>query len=144
MSFQRILIALDGSATAAHAGEVGVGLAKALGVELALVHAVDPALGLVAESGASASDLISLAEQDGRALLAAFPRRAGLPSPPYEFVEVGKPADVILKVAAEWKADIVVVGSHGRGGVRRLVLGSVAEGVMRRSRCPVLVVRAEE
>jgi nucleotide-binding universal stress UspA family protein len=59
-------------------------------------------------------------------------------------MDVGKPADVILKVGAEWKADMIVIASHGRGGMRRLVLGSVAEAVMRRSDCPVLVVRAKE
>ena len=99
---------------------------------IALVHAIDPGLGFAPESGIAASDLVSLAEQEGRALLAAFPRRARLTTAPYEFMEVGKPADVILEVAAEWKADMIVIASHGRGGMRRLVLGSVAEAVMRR------------
>jgi universal stress protein A len=144
MQFQRILIALDGSAAAAHAGEVGGELARSLTAEIALVHAIDPALGFAPESGVAAADLISLAEQEGRALLAAFPPRARLAVPPYQFMDVGKPAEVILRVAAEWKADMIVIASHGRGGMRRLVLGSVAEAVMRRSDCPVLVVRAKE
>jgi len=55
--------------------------------------------------------------------------------------EVGRPAATIVEVAEEVDADHVVVGSHGRQGVSRLVLGSVAEAVVRRSPVPVTVVR---
>jgi nucleotide-binding universal stress UspA family protein len=54
---------------------------------------------------------------------------------------VGSPAKEILREAAEWEADVVVIGTHGRTGVKRLVLGSVAEAVVRRCPCPVLTVR---
>lgn len=47
-----------------------------------------------------------------------------------------------VNAAKEWPADLIVIGSHGRGGVKRALLGSVAEGVMRHAPCPVLVVRA--
>lgn len=59
-------------------------------------------------------------------------------------VRVGAPADEIAQLAADLDADIVVVGTHGRRGVRRLLLGSVAEGTMRLSHCPVLVVRPKD
>lgn len=142
MPIKRILIGLDGSAAAAHASEVGLELAEAIGGEVALVYAVDPGSGFQPESGIPASDLIAAALQEAREMLAAFRSRARLQEVPFEFVEIGNPVDVILKVAAEWRADMIVVASHGRGGMRRLVLGSVAEGVMRRSHCPVLVIRA--
>jgi len=45
--------------------------------------------------------------------------------------------------AKDWPADLIVIGSHGRSGMRRALLGSVAEGVMRNATCPVLVVRAQ-
>ena len=141
MPFNRILIALDGSAAAAHAGEVGMELAGSLGAEVALAHAVDPGLGFAPESGVPAASLISQAEQDGKALLAAFQTRRRSSSPRFEFVQVGKPVDVILETAAAWEASMIVLATHGRGGMQRLLLGSVAEGVMRRSTCPVLVVR---
>lgn len=140
MGFQRILIAVDESPAAAHAADVGADLARALNAEVALVHAVEP---LVApESGVSAAELIDASERDGRALLAAVRSRGGIGEAAFTFVQVGKPVPVITKAASDWKADMIVIASHGRGGVSRLVLGSVAEGVMRHSICPVLVVRA--
>ena len=48
----------------------------------------------------------------------------------------------ILQAASEWGADLIVIGSHGRDGLTRALLGSVAEGVMRQAPCPVLVVKA--
>jgi nucleotide-binding universal stress UspA family protein len=56
-------------------------------------------------------------------------------------VEQGDPAIEILRVAAKEKADLIVMGTHGRGGVLRMLMGSVAEQVMRKAPCPVMVVR---
>jgi nucleotide-binding universal stress UspA family protein len=143
MSFQRIIIAVDGSAFAAHAADVGFELARSLGAETALVYVVDPSVVVAPEGGYPAGELIALAEQDGQRLLAGFSQRASVQPPPLEFIQVGKPATEIVKAAQEWPADLIVIGSHGRGGVQRLLLGSVAEGVMRHAKCPVLVVRSE-
>lgn len=52
----------------------------------------------------------------------------------------GAAATLLVEVASDSKADLLVVGSHGRGPVKRLFLGSVSEGVLRHARCPVLVV----
>jgi nucleotide-binding universal stress UspA family protein len=57
------------------------------------------------------------------------------------FVRVGKPADEILACAAEHGADIIVMGTHGRTGIRHLLAGSVAERVVRASAVPVLTTR---
>lgn len=56
-------------------------------------------------------------------------------------IEVGRPAHTIVDVAANEDFDQIVVGSHGRSGFQRMVLGSVAEGVMRKAEMPVTVVR---
>lgn len=56
-------------------------------------------------------------------------------------IEVGSPARVIVDYAEEKDADLIVMGSHGRSGVSRILLGSVAETVVRRAPCPVTVVR---
>jgi nucleotide-binding universal stress UspA family protein len=143
MSFQRILIAVDGSPIATHAADVGIELARSLGGEVALIHIVDPAQHWAPESGVPAAELLKRAEQDARRLLAEFGPRATLQAPPLEFVQVGKPAAEIVKAARDWPADIIVIGSHGRAGLGRLLLGSVAEGVVRHASCPVLVVRAQ-
>jgi len=144
MRLRRILIAVDGSPLAAHAADVGIELARSLGGEVALIHVVDPAQNWAPESGVPAAELINLAEQDGKRLLAEFSPRATLQAPPLEFVQVGKPATEIVKAAKVWPADIIVIASHGRGGVSRVLLGSVAEGVMRHASCPALVVRAQK
>jgi nucleotide-binding universal stress UspA family protein len=61
-----------------------------------------------------------------------------------ELVEVGDAADVICRVADRLRVDVVIVGSHGRTGLGRLLLGSVSEHVVRHAPCPVLVVRARQ
>lgn len=145
MSFRKILVAVDESAFAARAADVGFELARSLGAEVAIIHVVDPAVDAYApEGGIPLSQLVTLAQQDGRRLLGAFAQRAALQPAPHEFIHVGKVATEIVKAANDWPADLIVIGSHGRGGIDRLLLGSVAEAVMRHAACPVLVVRAEE
>jgi nucleotide-binding universal stress UspA family protein len=56
-------------------------------------------------------------------------------------LETGDPVEVILRTAAKLPADLIVLGSHGRTGLARLLLGSVAEQVVRKATCPVLVVK---
>jgi universal stress protein A len=145
MSFRKILIAVDPSAFAARAADVGFDLARSLGAEVALIHVVDPSLDAYApEGGIPVNELVALAQQDSKRLLAAFSQRAALQPAPLEFTHIGKTATEIVKAASEWPADLIVVGSHGRGGVERLLLGSVAESVTRHATCPVLVVRGDE
>lgn len=141
MSFKRILIAVDESPTAARAAEVGVELARSLGAEVAFVCVVDPGEVVTADTGVPAAELIALAERDGRGLLRQFRERASPAVTALEFVAVGKPAAEIVKTAREWPADLIVTGSHGRHGLGRVLLGSVAEGAIRHAPCSVLVVR---
>jgi hypothetical protein len=56
---------------------------------------------------------------------------------------VGKPAEAIVRVAREAGVDLIVMGTHGRTGLRHLLLGSVAEAVIRQVRCPVTTVRSK-
>ena len=143
MGFQRVLVAVDEAPVAAHAAEVGIELASALGAALAFVHVVDPAGAAPPDSGIPAAELIAQAERDGKRLVAALRPRVPAGPTPLEFVSVGAAATEIVKAATGWNADLVVVGSHGRTGVSRALLGSVAEAVVRHAPCPVLVVRAK-
>jgi nucleotide-binding universal stress UspA family protein len=59
-------------------------------------------------------------------------------------VEVGDIRESIIDSAAEWRADLIVVGSHGRGGIQRFLLGSVAEFVARHAKCSVEIVRTRQ
>jgi nucleotide-binding universal stress UspA family protein len=64
--------------------------------------------------------------------------------PVHEVIEEGEAAAAIVKEAEDRGADVIVVGSHGRTGVKRLFLGSVSERVVRHAHCPVLVIHSEE
>lgn len=142
MTFKRVLISVDDSPIAAHAADVGFELARAVQGEVALITVVDPLRNAEPESGVPAADLIALAQKDCRRLLADLGARSTIQPPPLAFVPVGKPGAEIVKAAEEWPADVIVIGSHGRGAVSRLVVGSVAETVMRHAPCPVLIVRS--
>jgi len=127
MSFGRILIAVDSEPIAAHAADIGVELARSLGAEVALIHVIDSRPAYAAETGISPNALIAQAQQDGKRLLAGFRQRLCLQPSALEFMQAGAPAAEIAKAAREWPADLIVIGSHGRGGLQRALLGSVAE-----------------
>ena len=59
-------------------------------------------------------------------------------------VEIGNPADVILEKSGELDVNLKIMGSHGKTGLSRFIMGSVAETVVRKANCPVLIVKAEE
>ena len=140
MSIRKILIAVDEQPVSVRAAEVGSELALALGGEVALIHVYDP--GYAGDTGISPAELAARAEQESKKLLAGFRERLSLPPSTLEFVQTGSPAATVVSAAKDWPADLIVVASHGRSGVRRVLLGSVAEGIMRNAPCPVLVVRA--
>jgi universal stress protein A len=139
MSIHRILTALDDSAIAAHAVEIGTELATTLTAKAALVYVVDPRRALQQGSGIPAAELLATLRREGQAFLATAAQRTGLP-PAWQFLREGKPADEILAAAREWEADLIVIGTHGRSGVSRILLGSTAESVVRDAACPVLVI----
>ena len=142
MGFRRIFIAVDSEPIAARAADTGIELAKALGAEVALIHVVDTSVALGGDTGIPPNVLIAEAEREGKKLVAGFRERLSLPASTLQFVQSGSPPGEIVKAATEWAADLIVIGSHGRAGLRRALVGSVAEGVMRHAPCPVLVTRA--
>jgi nucleotide-binding universal stress UspA family protein len=131
MSIRRILIAVDDQPVSVRAAEFGSELGRSLGGEIALINVNDPA----AEYGR--------AEQESKRLLNGFRDRLSLPPSTPEFVQSGIPGPTIVQKAKEWPADLIVIASHGRSGVPRALLGSVAEEVIRNAPCPVLVVRPQ-
>lgn len=136
----RILIAVNNESVAVHAADVGIELARSLKAELAFVYVTSEPSEI---GGVSAAETIMIAKEDGQALIAAVRQRAPELAA-MEFMPVGRAAVEIVKAAKEWPANLIVIGSHGRGGIKRAVLGSVAESVMRHAPCPVMVIKAEE
>lgn len=136
-----ILVPIDFSACATHALDYACELAGKLGAKVQLVHAIPvtlPELGITLTQ-AMIEDLQRanvLALED-----VAKPRRTNVELAP-SIVKLGDPRDVILETAEAQHADLIVIGTHGRRGLSRLVLGSVAENVIRRATCPVLAVRS--
>ena len=139
---KRILLATDGSGCAETAGSVAVDLANRSGAELDVVHAYEfvPAR----EYAGVALRLRSPAEfaKQGQRVLDEQVDRIGQMGGEVADARlcVGSPADQILCRAEASDADLIVVGRRGIGGVKRLLMGSVSEGVVHRARCPVLVV----
>lgn len=142
MTISRILIALDKEPSAAHAVDVGIDLAEALKAETALIHVAEPPVSYDTASGVPTSELMRLAREEGQKLLDATRQRRSLPPSVREFLVGGDPATEIVEAAKKWSAGMIVVGSHGRSGLSRVMLGSVAEAVTRHAPCPVLIVRA--
>jgi universal stress protein A len=138
-----ILVPTDFSAHAERALDYACELAAKLGATVHLVHAVaaPPAPLQVALT----KDMISNLVMEHREALEklAEPRRANVQLGPGT-VEVGDPRDTIVATAQSLRADLIVMGTHGRRGLSRVMMGSVAEDVMRHAPCPVLTVRAKQ
>ncbi len=140
----KILHPTDFSDCAAEAQEEASRLARVLGAELVLLH-VSVEAPLYAEGLIGVKDVRKVyeaqrkwAEETLEARAAAL-RDTGVTS--RALVRVGVPAEEIAKVAGEEGVDMIVMGTHGRGGLSRFFLGSVADRVIRAARCPVLTVR---
>lgn len=141
-----ILHATDFSEGADRAFAVALALARSRSADLALLHVLGPMFTLTEDLAAPSSlERIRAARQQwAEAELerrVAEAARAGVRA--RGLIRVGEPYAEILHAATDEKADLVVLGTAGRGAVGRLLLGSVADRVLRRARCPVVTVREE-
>jgi nucleotide-binding universal stress UspA family protein len=144
--YEKILVAVDGSPTSLRGLDEAIKVAKAMRGRLMLVHVVNE-LVIQAEYVPTVYYeplLLSLRDAGVKVLEQAMgvARRAGV-SCEQQLLETlgGRAADEIVKQAKEWSADLIVLGTHGRRGLKRLAMGSDAELVLRQSPVPVLMVR---
>jgi nucleotide-binding universal stress UspA family protein len=147
MSFNRILIAIDGSAPSIDAARAGFDLAAALSAKVTTIYGIDPPVPYSSGTsgiGIAPDELLQVASRDHEQVVMSVRRAMHVPEGTTNLVRVGHPVDVILQAATDWPADLIVIGSHGRSGLGRVLLGSVAESVVRQAPCPVLVVRKED
>ena len=135
-----ILVPIDFSENAEQALEYACAFAGKLGSTVRLIHAFSkPPSGLqVALSEGILENLVKEHRDELEKLAAS---RAGQVSFGEPVVEVGDPRDTILDTVKAVGADLIVRGTHGRRGLTRVMMGSVAEDVIRNAPCPVLVVR---
>jgi len=145
--FKRIMVASDLLTVSRGAFNTAIEFAKSRGAELVLVHVIAPISPLVPEQFIQPG-ILEIIELDARkwaekqlARLAAAAGKSGVR------VKVlllsGEPADQIIRAARTQRADLIVVGTHGRRGFSQVMLGSVAERVLRTARCPVVTVRSQ-
>ncbi|MGN6254489.1 MAG: universal stress protein [Solirubrobacterales bacterium] len=144
--FKRIVVGTDGSGTAAEAVRQAIDLAKLSGAQLSIVSAYQPVSGRrvkdeQAEAPADVQYEIGPREDVNLVLdaAAADAKREGIEVTTHP-VEAD-PADAILNVAEETKADLIVVGNKGMTGARRYLLGSVPNNVSHHAPCSVIIVR---
>lgn len=137
---RRLLLATDLSGASEAATAEALELAKSLSAELLIVSVIDTDTRRAAEPRVLRLDQRRSARETAAQALVMRGRDLGLRVT--FLVWDGEPGPAIVAAAASEQADMVIVGSHGRGTVGRLVLGSVSEHVVRHAPCPVLVVRA--
>jgi nucleotide-binding universal stress UspA family protein len=148
-AYSRILGAVDGSAASSKGLREAIRLARVERARLFIVHVVDEFQAFTAMDGmaaASAVDLVPWLREEGKRVLAravgvALKQKVKATGILREMIG-GPAAGPIVREARKARADLIVLGTHGRRGVRRLVLGSDAEQVVRTASVPVLLVRS--
>lgn len=125
---KRILLATDGSEHSAAAGEVALGVARQCGLPVTVVSATTRSHSEERKAEAKAS-----VDRKVAAMRAAGIQSTGV-------IAEGRPDDVVIETTAKEDADLIVVGSRGRTGLMRLVLGSISERILGQAQCPVMVV----
>jgi universal stress protein A len=147
MIWKTILVPHDFSSSANHACAVARDEAKTHGARVILVHVIDLPYQMAPESSMIATateEPVSMKEYASRGAekhlddIAARLAKDGIQ--PTKFIRFGRPHDEITKLAEEAKCDLIIMGTHGRTGLAHLLVGSVAERVVRTSKVPVLTV----
>lgn len=148
--YQRILVPVDGSPTSNAGLDEAIRLAKLTGARLRLLHVVDQLpFALAADAyGGMTAQVVELLKESGRKILDEAHRRtasAGVDVDERLYESFDEPlCERVLEQVQSWKADLIVLGTHGRRGVRRMLLGSDAELIVRSSTVPVLLIRGAE
>mgnify|MGYP000338950379 CR=1 FL=1 len=147
--FKRILVAVDGSDTAQQALQEAIKLAQELQAKLRIVHAVDVVnlnLGAEFPNPMEISDALSKSGLEILRKAQAVAQQAGIAAET-RLIEIDtlghRIPEMIAADAEAWPADLIVICTHGRRGLSHLLLGSVAEGVVRVATKPVLLIRGK-
>jgi nucleotide-binding universal stress UspA family protein len=146
--YQRILVPIDGSPTSDRGLDEAIALARVTGGSIRLVNILDDLVFTTGfETGATYTRTVLPAlRQHSERILAAGRQRVTAASVAVDALTIEcfarRPCDVIVEAAVQWPADVIVIGTHGRRGVNRMMLGSDAEQVVRMAPVPVLLVRS--
>ena len=147
--YRRIFVPVDGSAVSKLARDHAIALAQAQGGRLRFLHVVDESLGLSRADivAVDMSGLLRRLWENGEKTVgeaASLARRKRVSADTSLLQVRGRHvSDVILAEAKKWRADLIVMGTHGSQGLNRLLLGSDAERVLQETPAPLLLVRAD-
>ena len=147
--FKRILVAVDGSSTADQALQEAIKLAQELQAQLRIVHAVDLINTYLGAEFVDPSEIFDAVTKSGQEILRkaeAVAKSAGIAVEARLLTIDTIGQRIPEKIAADaeaWPADLIVICTHGRSGLSRLLMGSVAEGVVRVATKPVLLIRGK-
>jgi universal stress protein A len=140
---RNILVPIDLGDHAKDVLDYATALAGKLDAKLHVRHAVAwPLLGAeipAAVTDQAMNDIVALHRKDFELLVAGCAGKAPIAS---SELQIGDPRTLIVDTAAQLHVDLIIMGTHGRRGVSRLLIGSVAEQVVRTASCPVLLIRA--
>ena len=145
--YQRILVPVDGSPTSNAGLAEAIKLAKLTGAQVYVLHVVDEMPLLMSGDGFAGmpGDVFALLKEAGQTVLDQARRTvhaAGIPVEATLFDSLsGRLRDRVAEQVQAWGADVIVLGTHGRRGVGRMLLGSDAEQIVRTATVPVLLVR---
>jgi len=148
--YQSILVPIDGGPVSRKGLDLAIQTAKMSGGRLRLMHVIDEtvfALTATSYSG-GVGDILPLLREAGTQTLSDAKARVEAQGVHVDTVlresMEGRVCDLVMDEAAAWPADLIVIGTHGRRGVRRALLGSDAEQILRLANVPVLLVRGDE
>lgn len=143
--YQRILVPIDGSVTSDLALQEAIKLAKQMDAKLELVHIYEDAIYLVDENYFNYEELQKTIHDCGEKILTQAEDRVKTAGISVETRLIPsnneRIAHLLMEEVKRWQADLIVIGTHGRSGFSRLLLGSVAEGIVRMAIVPVLLIR---
>lgn len=148
--YSRILVPVDGSPTSSRGLEEAIKLAKLTGAQLRLLHVVDELSAAMGMGGFApvTVDVFRLLKEGAEQVLKDATATVQQGNVPVDSVLIegfaGRLAELVAQQVRQWGAELVVLGSHGRRGVGRMLMGSDAEQIIRTCPVPVLVVRAPE
>lgn len=146
--YQHILVPIDGSSTSELALKEALKFAQQHNARLELVHVLKDIWYFDEGSMLNYAELLDSMRSSGKKILAqaqALAQQAGI-TVETKLLEAGgeRISNVILEEAKRWSAELIIIGTHGRSGFSRLLLGSIAEGVVRTAHIPVLLIRCAE
>jgi nucleotide-binding universal stress UspA family protein len=142
--YKRILIATDGSDKSSLAAQEGIDLAKALGAEVLALNVINEVVvaSAVRQLGSDRKEVEDKLTASGQKAVDSIKKMgsaAGVKVDP--LVRMGSPANMVIDIARNEGADLIVMGSHGESGASKLLIGSVVQKVLYWATIPVLVVR---